>query len=308
MAWLQFSIDLSIDDIEAAEESLLNAGAISITLQDGADQPILEPGVNQTPLWSATRLVALFDIDGDSPTLATQSVLDKQTEIAEIFQHQQSISAFEILGDKDWEREWLQHFKPINCGKRLWICPGWQRPAEGGINLLLDPGLAFGTGTHETTFMCLEWLDGHNVEQQRAIDFGCGSGILGIAALLLGAEHVTFIDNDPQAVTATRENLRKNDVDASRYSLLLAEEFERQSDTQPLQVDLLLANILAGPLISLATTISDCVLPSGNLVLSGILEDQADGVMQAYLSHFRFEPPINNNGWVCLTANKRPHS
>ncbi|MDX1398986.1 MAG: 50S ribosomal protein L11 methyltransferase, partial [Oceanospirillum sp.] len=205
----------------------------------------------------------------------------------------------EILEDKDWEREWMENFHPIQVGERLWICPSWKEaPNPEATNLVLDPGLAFGTGTHPTTFMCLEWLDQHDVDGQTVVDYGCGSGILGVAALLLGAEKAYGVDNDPQALVATRENTDRNSLPAESFDVYYPGKIG------DVKADLMLANILAGPLIDLAPTISALVKDQGSLVLSGILSHQADDVIAAYTPWFNFDPVKQKDEWVCLSAVK----
>lgn len=290
MPWLQLRIETSREQAAAIEEALLNAGSASVTLEDNADQPIFEPALGETPLWQATRVTGLFDAETDTGAVEKHLTQALGTTFT---------GHWHILEDRDWEREWMQHYHPIQCGKNFWICPSWLPvPDPTAINLSLDPGLAFGTGTHPTTFLCLAWLAEQSLNAKTVIDYGCGSGILGIAALLLGAESATGIDIDPQALLASRENARRNRVSADKFPLYL-------SDQRPsLAADLVVANILAGPLVDLAPEITGLVKPGGHLCLSGILSNQAEAVMQAYRSSFEFEPVTERDGWVCLTARK----
>ncbi|OOV86505.1 50S ribosomal protein L11 methyltransferase [Oceanospirillum linum] len=296
MPWLQIKIDTTPAHAEVLEELLLAADANAVTLEDGADQPLFEPIRGTTPLWQQTRITGLFDAEQDSKAM----IEALQSGWASVFPDQPfPASRLEILEDKDWEREWMENFHPIQVGNRLWVCPSWKEaPDPEATNLVLDPGLAFGTGTHPTTFMCLEWLDQHDVSGQTVIDYGCGSGILGVAALLLGAEKAYGVDNDPQALVATRENTDRNSLPADSFDVYYPGKID------DIQADLMLANILAGPLIDLAPTLAALVKDQGNLVLSGILSHQADEVIAAYQPWFDFEPVHQKEEWVCLSATK----
>lgn len=296
MPWLQIKMDTNPAHAEVLEEFLLAAGANAVTLEDGDDQPLFEPIRGTTPLWQQTRITGLFDAEQDSKAM----VEALQNGWAEVFPDQAFPAArIEILEDKDWEREWMENFHPIQVGERLWICPSWKEaPNPEATNLVLDPGLAFGTGTHPTTFMCLQWLDKHDVSGQTVVDYGCGSGILGVAALLLGAEKAYGIDNDPQALVATRDNTDRNGLPAESFDVFYPGKI---SDVK---ADLMLANILAGPLIDLAPTIAALVKDQGALVLSGILAHQANDVIAAYTPWFNFEPIAQKDEWVCLSAIK----
>ena len=204
----------------------------------------------------------------------------------------------EQLEDKDWEREWMDNFHPIKFGKRLWVCPSWRDiPDPTAVNVMLDPGLAFGTGTHPTTALCMQWLDQHIESEQTVVDFGCGSGILGIAALKLGAKRVVGIDIDPQAIEASTANAARNNV-SGQIELYLPK------DQPQLQADVVVANILAGPLADLSQIISGYVKPGGLLALSGILQSQAQSVIAAYQHEFSFDPIAKQDEWVRLSARK----
>ena len=292
MPWQQLSLeagDLNAEELSTFFES---RGALSVTFADAADQPLFEPDPGTTPLWSATLVTALFDADVELAPLKQQlavaygaQALDRLSE--------------DTLHDQDWERLWLDQFHPMRFGERLWICPDGQRPpAEDGQVLIdLDPGLAFGTGTHATTALCLEWLDQHPPRGQRVLDFGCGSGILAIAALKLGAAAVWGVDIDQQALWASRENAARNQV-ADGLTTALPDELPEQD------YDLLLANILANPLIELAPRLADLLRPGGQLVLSGILSEQVAEVQRAYKRWFRFSSSAEQEGWVRLYAVK----
>lgn len=205
----------------------------------------------------------------------------------------------EQIEDKDWEREWMDNFHPMQFGKRLWICPSWREvPDPNAVNVMLDPGLAFGTGTHPTTSLCLQWLDSLDLEGKTVIDFGCGSGILAIAALKLGAKQAIGIDIDPQAILASQNNAEANGV-AEKLQLFLAKDQPRE-----LQADVVVANILAGPLKELAPNIITLVKPNGNLGLSGILATQAESVCEAYSEAFTLDPVVEKEEWCCITGRK----
>jgi len=291
MPWLQIKINSSRAQAESIEDALLAAGAASVTLQDNADQPILEPALGETPLWDATRITGLFDAEIDTAS-TTETIQNSLGEPLPSFHWEQ-------LEDKDWEREWMKNYQPIQCGDNLWICPSWlEPPAPDAVNLMLDPGLAFGTGTHPTTFLCMQWLARQPLEGISLVDYGCGSGILGIACLLLGANKAIGVDIDPQALIATRDNASRNRLPADTMPVFLPEECPST------QVDMVLANILAGPLADLAPTLSALTRRGGQLCLSGILASQAETVMKAYRPWFEFDPAIQLEEWVRLTATK----
>ena len=302
MPFLQLILPIGAADPAPYEDALLGAGASSITLEDEGDDPVLEPLPGTTPLWPRVRLKALFDGDTD-PTDVLQILNGELTgELAEPL----SRASFETLADRAWEREWLKDFKPMRFGKRLWICPGGQQPdaeqlsaSHAPVLIELDPGLAFGTGTHPTTALCLEWLDDAAVAGKRVIDYGCGSGVLAIAAARLGAGEVVGIDIDPQALLATHDNAERNGV-AALISAHLAD------DSYDAPADILLANILAGPLESLAPAFAARVRVGGQLVLSGILANQAEAVASRYAPWFDIGPVVVRDDWARLDGVRRP--
>lgn len=290
MNWLQVKVDATAQDASEVEEALLSTGALSVTLEDQQDQPILEPGVGETPLWQYTRLIGLYPAETDTNLVTRQleSKLGKHDNMR-----------WEILEDKDWQREWMQYFQPIQCGDRLWVCPSWKEPVDPqAVNLILDPGLAFGTGTHPTTFLCLRWLDGIDLGGANLIDYGCGSGILAIAALLLGADRAVCVDNDPQALIATADNVSRNGLDIGKVSTCQPEELPVR------EYDVVVANILAAPLIGLASRLAHLTRLGGRLCLSGIIAEQVEEVRQAYEGWFDFDPPASLDGWYRLTATR----
>ena len=291
MPWLQVRLAISPEQAETYEDALLNVGAVSVTFMDAEDQPIFEPDLGTTPLWSNTHLLALFEDGTDAEQLLAH--LELLTG-APLPQHHS-----EVLADQDWERSWMDNFHPMRFGQRLWIVPSWHAaPEPDAVNLLLDPGLAFGTGTHPTTALCLEWLDGQDLTDCNVLDFGCGSGILAIAALLLGAKQAVGTDIDYQAIEASRDNAERNGIEASRFPLYLPEQLPAE------QADVVVANILAGPLVALAPQITSLVKSGGRLALSGILAEQGAEVAAAYAQAFDLDPLCIRDGWVRISGRR----
>lgn len=292
MPWIQLTIEAEEQQLSQLEDALLSQGALAVTLQDNADQPLFEPPPGEIPVWKNTRVTGLFEADKNMNQVAQG--LCNELGLIELPTHK-----IEALEDKDWEREWLENFKPMQFGKRLWVCPsGHSLPDVDGVFLHLDPGLAFGTGTHETTHLCLEWLDSLELTGLKVIDYGCGSGILGIAALLLGAENVEGIDNDPQALIASRDNATRNSVE-NRFDLYTPENNPKN------QADVLVANILAGPLMALSEAIAEQVKPGGYIALSGVLASQAYEVSAHYKERFDLSPIVQLGDWVRIQGQKK---
>ena len=291
MAWLQLIIPTNDAEADKLSDALMDQGAVSVTLQDMQDEPMLEPAVGTTPMWSQTRAVGLFEANVDLANIIIQIEQQLRIKIAEW--------KGEPLEDKDWVRAWMDDFKPMQFGNKLWVVPStFEPPQPNDVNIILDPGLAFGTGTHPTTSMCLEWLDANPPLGKDVIDFGCGSGILAIGAILLGAKGAEAIDIDPQALIATRDNADKNNV-SEKIKTYLPNEFSNK--TTPL----LLANILASPLIELAAYFADLTLPQGHIVLSGILAEQAEKVLAAYKENFEIEVWKQQGDWICLAGIRK---
>ena len=292
MPWLQLTIPTTRAIAPRIEQILINSDVLSITYEDNGDEAILEPELGEHALWSMVNITGLFDVKVNTKLIS--NTLNQESQISET-EH-----TWKLLEDKDWERESLKNYLPIKCSKRLWVCPSWIEPPEpDSINLLLDPGLAFGTGTHSTTFLCLKWLDTLKLEGKTVIDYGCGSGILAIASLLLGAKNTTCIDIDPQALIATLDNANRNGLLPHLTSVYLPENSPNNS------ADILIANILAGPLISLASHLATLTNPGGFICLSGIMKDQAEEVRREFSTWFDFDPPVYRKEWVRLTAKKR---
>ncbi|OCX22949.1 ribosomal protein L11 methyltransferase [Stutzerimonas xanthomarina] len=289
MPWLQLRLAIAPEQASTLEDALLGVGAVSVTFMDAEDQPIFEPDLGTTPLWSKTHLLALFEADVVESNLLAHLQLLAGGELPDY--------QLERIEDQDWERSWMDNFQPMRFGRRLWIVPSWHAaPEPDAVNLLLDPGLAFGTGTHPTTALCLEWLDEQDLRGQQVIDFGCGSGILAIAALLLGAEQAIGTDIDPQALEASRDNAGRNGIDPARFPLYLPEQLPAA------QADMVVANILAGPLVALAPQITALVKPGGRLALSGVLAEQAEEVRAAYRDTFDLDPTEEKDGWVRISG------
>ncbi|WP_178863672.1 50S ribosomal protein L11 methyltransferase [Thiomicrorhabdus cannonii] len=267
MAWIQINTIVDENLAETLSDAFMEAGACSVTFEDAKDQPIYEPELGTTPVWKNTKVVGLIDAEMDpNDVIATVTAMLPQIS-AEAYKVEQ-------LEDKDWIRAWMDQFKPMRFGDRLWIVPSWSEPPEkDAVNLMLDPGMAFGTGTHPTTALCLTWLDQHTPSGLNVIDYGCGSGILALAAQKLGAQTVSGTDIDPQAILASQQNAERNH-ESIHFALV------KDFDSEP--VDLLVANILAGPLKELSTEFDRLLKPGGQLVLSGLLETQAAELQAHY--------------------------
>lgn len=296
MSWIQIKANITPSNADAMEESLLAAGAAAVTMEDAHDQPILEPDRGTTPLWEKTIITGLFSADEDTDQVLNITKNVFKGLCPEAFPE----CRIELLENQDWTRKWMEHFEPINIGSRLWICPSWRDiPDNNAVNLMLDPGLAFGTGTHPTTFLCLKWLDANTLDNKTVVDYGCGSGILGIASLLLGAKHVVAVDNDPQALLATKDNAGRNKIEDNLIQAYLPD------DTPQDQADIVIANILAKPLYELKSRISKLCKPGGTIILSGILEDQAKELSLFYSEDFTMEAIVIEDGWARLTGIKK---
>jgi ribosomal protein L11 methyltransferase len=289
VTWLQVRLNTRAELAPAAEEALLGCGAVSVTLEDSADQPLFAGAEPQEQLWQQTRVSGLFpaDVDLDSVRATLpETVRDGMRA--------------ELLEDKDWEREWMTHYQPRQFAEKLWLCPSWLTPPDpDAINIMLDPGLAFGTGTHPTTAMCLAELAARVAPGDRVVDFGCGSGVLGVAALKLGAQSVLATDTDPQALTATWANAERNDIRPGQLKVCHPDELAGNEQAE-LRAELVVANILAGPLCELAPVLCGMLAPGGQLLLSGILREQVDALRSAYA--LDLEIAGEKDGWVALAG------
>ncbi|RKZ58211.1 MAG: 50S ribosomal protein L11 methyltransferase [Gammaproteobacteria bacterium] len=294
MSWLQIAINTTKENAELTEEHLFAAGAQTVTLTDAADQPILEPGVNEVPIWNEVTVTGLFSDDNDQQQLLAtlkQNLTDTQYTCS-----------VEILEDKNWTRAWMDNYHAMQFGERLWICPLHLDPPDAeATTLRLDPGLAFGTGTHPTTSLCLRWLDKNITQQKNILDYGCGSGILAIAACMLGVVHADGVDIDPQALIATHDNAKTNQVENKITSYLPDDFNKKHSDTS---YEIVVANILSGPLAELAPILANHTQTDGHIVLSGILKEQSDTVLDAYRKFFTMDKPEVDGDWVLLHGIK----
>ncbi|AEF05725.1 50S ribosomal protein L11 methyltransferase [Alteromonas sp. KS69] len=291
MAWLQLRINTSSEYAESIGDMLSANGSQAVTYVDAKDTPMYEPKPGEIMLWPDTQVVGLFEATDDMKAIIKR--LGKARILGSDFKYK-----LEPLEDKDWEREWMDNFHPMQFGTRLWICPSWRDvPDPNAVNVMLDPGLAFGTGTHPTTALCLRWLDGIDVANKVVVDFGCGSGILALAALKLGAKRVVAIDIDPQALQATQENARRNGVE-DRLDVYLP------ADQPTLEADVVMANILSGPLLELQDVISSYCKPSGLLVLSGILAEQVTKIEAAYTRDFALDESAIDGEWARVSGKK----
>lgn len=292
MPWIQLRLPANEETAEKFSDWMMASGAQAVTFIDAKDTPIYEPlPGDEVIYWSNTIVMGLYDASQD---------MDKVVSYLQSIHPDKASMSYKLeqLEDKDWEREWMDNFHPMQFGKRLWVCPSWREvPDPEAVNVMLDPGLAFGTGTHPTTALCLTWLDGLDVEGKTIVDFGCGSGILSLAALKLGAKKVIGIDIDPQALQASRENAKRNGVE-DRLELFLP------ADQPRLQADVVVANILAGPLRELAPTIIQFVAPNGLLALSGVLENQAEALQEIYGQWCEMDAFVVKDEWVRLSGKR----
>jgi ribosomal protein L11 methyltransferase len=289
----QLALTLNLDglDAERVEQACFEFGALAVSFTDQRDDPILEPAPGEFRLWPHSRLQALFPFDTSPEELVAG--------LSHVLRLEPARFTLETLADRVWEREWLRDFHPMCFGQRLWVAPHHSHVhTTGAVIVRLDPGLAFGTGTHATTAMCLAWLDEHAGDGQVAIDYGCGSGVLAVAATKLGAREAFAYDIDPQALTATRDNSVANDVDARVHVV------ERDVDL-PQGADLLMANILCGPLCELAPRFATLTRAGGHIVLAGLLATQADEVTRAHAPWFDIAPFATRDGWTALTGVRK---
>ncbi len=296
MDWQQFVMNLDYLNPDSVEEIFARHGAHSVTLTDSGDQPVLEPAPGETPLWTDTCITGLFSADADFNALTDDLIESLSLE-------QLPTHYIEALADREWTREWLKDFASMQFGERLWICPsGSSADNDDAVVVRLDPGLAFGTGTHPTTAMCLSWLDGLSHDGKTMLDYGCGSGVLAIAALKLGCTSATGMDIEPQALVATRSNAANNGVDLGLT--VVGSDAEIRG-----KFDVVVANILAGPLIELVESVTTRLSSGGKLALSGILSEQVEAIHDAYAPWIVFDKPAyqsqGKQNWARLSGKRR---
>ena len=293
MPWIQLRLSADEETAEKYSDWLSACGAQAVTFIDAKDTPIYEPlPGDEVIYWNNTVVMGLYDASHD---------MDKVLNYLKGIHPDKANMAYKLeqLEDKDWEREWMDNFHPMKFGQRLWVCPSWREvPDPSAVNVMLDPGLAFGTGTHPTTALCLTWLDGLDLEGKTVVDFGCGSGILSLAALKLGAKKVIGIDIDPQALQASLENAKRNQCE-DRLELFLPK------DQPEFKADVVVANILAGPLRELAPVIIEYVASQGVLALSGVLEEQAQQLQTIYGEFCQMDPIKVQEEWVRLSGVRK---
>lgn len=290
MPWLQIKARITDAEAPQMEQLFQSAGAVSVTLLDAEDEAVFQLDPDTTPLWQQTLLCALFEEGANADNIMATVTAGSRLQESDLLT--------EKIADQDWERAWMADFKPMRFGNRLWVCPSWSEPPDReAVNIMLDPGLAFGSGTHPTTALCLEWLDSQQLINKSVIDYGCGSGILAIAAALLGASRVVAVDNDPQAVTASGNNRDMNGVSAELMTVHLPGEAHPPADV-------VVANILSGPLAELTPVLTSLTKPGGTLILSGVLSEQTETLMDSYAPFFAMQTAVIRDEWVRIEGTR----
>ena len=293
MSWRQISLTCQADQLGEVEDLMMELGALSISLSDAGDEPIYEPLPGDNPIWPESIVSATFAEDSDPEQIAQLLMARLPAGLTQSVKH-------DSFQDRDWQQAYRQHFKPLQCAPSLWIVPSWIEPPDPQATIVqLDPGLAFGTGSHPTTALCLAWLAEQQLENLELVDFGCGSGILAIAAIKLGASRVLAVDIDQQALVACQSNMEMNEITNGQIEVSLPEAMAAD------RVDLLMANILAGPLVELSSRFADLVKPDGKIVLSGILISQLQDIKSAYLEFFELSPARVDGEWACIGGSRR---
>ena len=290
--WLQLELSVAKEQLDFLEGALLELGAVAISLLDGADEAVFEVERTDDPVWSQVCLQALFSGDQEIEVLSA----NLSVALADLDPESWQLN---FLPDQNWLRIWMDRYEPLCFGERLWVCPSWKEaPESAQFVLKLDPGMAFGTGTHPTTTLCLEWLVNQSLQGLSLVDYGCGSGILAIAALVMGAEFALAVDNDPLAVKNCRENADSNSFSVAKLKSVGIEEV----NADDYKSDLIVANILSGPLVQLAPVLEELSVPGGQLILSGLLAEQIEDVTNAYKHCYDFSAPAVKDGWAMLHA------
>ncbi len=290
--WNQIKLFAPKELVEEWSDIILTTGASAVTLHDKDKQAIFEPLPGDSPLWEQVQIIGLYDANINIDLIKEQLYehLDKNI-----------VLQVETIAEQDWQNTWKADLKPMQFGNKLWICPSWcEIPEPNAINIILDPGMAFGTGTHPTTALCLEWIAENINPLDTVLDFGCGSGILGIAAAKVGASMVHCVDCDPQALLSTQDNASRNSILAQQLCV-----YEPHKLPNTLQVETVLANILANPLVELADTLAHYVKPAGSIVLSGVLINQAEDIITAYSQWFEQLNITTKDEWVRISGTKK---
>lgn len=289
MSWKQLTIRITNKDIlEKFEDFLWDNGALSVTIEDNQDEPLFEYNVGEMPIWQDIKIKVLYDINEDFETI-------RQNIIANFGYKNLSFLQEENIKNQNWQAICQNNFQPMQFGKKLWVSPSWHNvPNNAEILIKLDPGMAFGTGTHPTTGLCLDWLEKNIITGQTVVDYGCGSGILAIAAKKLGADQVYAVDNDPEAIISTKENAKNNQIESDIYCYL-------PNETPQIKADVVVANILANPLCELKQTLLDLLNGNGKLILSGILAEQTDLILNCYKNFFSSYEIYSKDGWIMIS-------
>ena len=305
MPWISLTLETDAAHAEILSDALLELGALSVDIHDAAadterEQPLFgEPGEPPEKIWSAAEITALFDAGADVSAVAQAAAQAAELDILPIYHLVE-------VPEQDWVRLSQAQFTPIQISSRLWIVPSWHEiPDPAAVSLILDPGLAFGTGSHATTQLCLAWLDENLRGGEDVLDYGCGSGILAIAALKLGAGHAVGIDVDPQAIVASRDNALRNQLDQMKAEFYTPDFAPQVDSVNAAWADVVVANILANPLIMLAPLLMSVTRRGGRIALSGILRDQAEEVEDVYRQWFEMRIAGEREGWVLLTGVRR---
>ena len=287
-----FEISLCITAVQhvAVEATLEDLGAISISLLDAKNEPLFVNEVNESPLWKYITITALFD--------KNKKLEHIQTTLEEVLAYPIEISRRNV-DHQEWQTSWRQDLQPLRFANRLWVCPSWCNiPDPFAINIRLDPGIAFGTGTHPTTALCLEWLANHPPIDKCVVDFGCGSGILAIATYFLGAKSILAVDHDPQATQATHTNIKRNKISPHIIRVVTAPYLD------PTSCELVMANVLLQPLIQLEPQFANSIVATGKIILSGILQQQYEQLEQYYTAHFNIEKIYSKKEWLLIEASR----
>lgn len=292
MSWLKISFAIQKARLDIVSEKLEQAGAQAVTIEDAGDHALFDLLDGEQPVWDSSLVTGLFNAETGVDTVLSELVNTFAPDALPEFR-------IEELADQDWERSWMDRFQPMQYGHNLWVCPTWCEPPEpGASNIMLDPGLAFGSGSHETTRLCMQWLSTQELAGKSVIDYGCGSGILAIAALKLGAVNALGVDIDPQALQASRQNAELNQV-SECLQLVLPENVPEQA-----AADIIFANILAGTLIELKSQLLGFRKAAGILILSGVLQSQKSLIVQEFEAGNSIQV-VNEGDWLMMSVSAK---